>query len=131
MSSVSFKGKTFFDGIASLKSYLRTSVEGISGNDFYVPYLQSDYALVVFEDSNPTNASAYEPVLVQTLDLSVLRNGFSSQMNIWGLQSANFNASNALTFSYLGMPYTYDNKADINNGFYGEGKTYTSIIHYF
>ena len=130
MIGENFKGKTFFDGIASLKTYLRTSTEGIKGDECYVPFLQSDYAIVIFEDSNPTNASAYEPVLIQSLDLSVLRNGFSTSMDIWGLQSVNFNAGNALTFSYLGMPYliptTRKIAANVNNG-----DVYTSIIHYF
>lgn len=126
-----FKGHKFFDGIADLQDYLRTKVSGISGDAEIIPYLQSDYTIVVFDDSETTNASDYTPIMVQSLDLSPLRNGFTSSMDIWGLQSVNFSASNALTFSYLGVPFTYNNPSDIDNGFYGDGKTYTSIIHYY
>lgn len=125
MSDKNFKGHKFFDGITDLEKYLNTAVTDIEGDDAYVPYLQSDYALVIFKDSN-INASDYEPVLIQTLDLSVLRNGFSTSMDTWGLQSVNFNASNALTFSYLGVAYNVTNDKD---ALYNA--TYTSIIHYY
>lgn len=133
--SSNFKGHKFFDGIADLTEYLNTATEGISGDKTFVPYLQSDYTIIVFDDSDPKsqtqNPSNYTPILIQTLDLSPLRNGFTSSMDIWGLQSVNFNATNALTFSYLGVPFTYNNTKDVDNGFYGENKTYTSIIHYY
>lgn len=128
--SNNFKGHKFFDGIADLTEYLKTATEGISGDKTFVPYLQSDYAIVIFNDSKAVNSSDYEPVLVQTLDLSVLRNGFTSSMDIWGLQSVNFNASNALTFSYLGVPYLVPTTQRIANNV-NNGDIYTSIIHYY
>lgn len=122
-----FKGQ-IFEKFANLKKYLFTQEGALKCNEQYIPSLQSDYAIIIFEDSKAVNASDYEPVLVQSLDLSPLRNGFSSSMDIWGLQTVNFSANNALTFTYLGMPYEYNNRfdhADYNNA------TYTSIIHYY
>jgi len=128
--SENFKGKKFFDGIADLRRYIKT-FSNIKGNECYVPYLQSDYALIIFEDSKAINASNYEPVLIQSLDLSVLRNGFSTSMDIWGLQSVNFNASNALTFTFLGMPFSHEIGDVFFDGESKVGNVYTSIIHYF
>jgi hypothetical protein len=121
-----FKGR-IFKGIQDLREYLKTKVTDIKGDECFVPFLQSDYAIVIYKGSKPINASDFDPVLIQSLDLSPLKNGFSSQMDMWGLQSVNFNANNALTFSYLGVPYTY--VANSLDEYYGA--KYTSIIHYY
>lgn len=129
--SENFKGKKFFEDINDLRKYIKTTTVSIKGNECYVPFLQSDYAIVIFEDSKAINASDYEPVLIQSLDLSVLRNGFSSSMDIWGLQTVNFSANNALTFTYLGMPYRSNTGDVYYDGNNTQGTHYTSIIHYF
>lgn len=122
-----FKGR-IFRGIQDLKEYLKTKVDKIKGDECFVPFLQSDYAIVIYKDSNSVNASDFEPVLIQSLDLSPLRNGFTTQMDMWGLQTVNFNANNALTFTYLGVPYDCSTNSSLEE--YYRAK-YTSIIHYY
>ena len=96
----------------------------IKGDKVYVPSLQSDYTLVIYDEyKSNVNPNNYETILVQSLDLSPLKNGFTMNMDKLGMQSADFNANYTLTFTYVGTPYqTMD--ADYDG-------TYTSIIHYY
>ena len=112
------QGKLFYN-IKDL--YDRASgLMGKQGEYMFVPTLQSDYALAIIDHyETQVNVNSYEPVLLESINLPIDGNGISMEMDSLGLQTAKFKGGSVFNFTYLGLPYTKD------------GKTYTSIIHYY
>lgn len=112
------KGKLFYN-IKDL--YDRASgLMGKQGEHMFVPTLQSDYALAIIDHyETQVNVSNYEPVLLETVNLPLDGNGINMDMDDLGFQTAKFKGGNVWNFTFLGLPYEKD------------GKTYTSIIHYY
>lgn len=119
-----------FRSIHDLKEYLKSyyakadKEHVLNMNTFYLPPLQSDYVIAIYngkidEKTESVNPSNYEPVLIQSLPLSVLENGVTATMGKWGFQYFDVNATKQFSFDYIGMPCEKENN------------TYTSIIHYY
>lgn len=108
-----------FRDIKDFADNIRRGIKGVQGSDYFVPTLQSDYTIAIVPNySKQVNTNSYEPVLVQSLSLPN-GNGFNMTMDKLGMQSADFNASGMMSFTYIGVPYT------------NQEKVYTSIIHYY
>ena len=93
---------------------------GKQGDYMAVPTLQSDYALAIIDHyETQVNVNSYEPVLLETINLPFDNSGINMSMDNLGFQMAGFKGGNVWNFTFLGIPYEK------------EGKTYSSIIHYY
>lgn len=117
-----------------------------------IPNLQSDYVIAIAPNYadvlDYTNVSNYEGVLITSLELNMLTNGFTMNKSAFGLTSAKMDFSQHFSFSYIGYPYkqrkdlnetkvtsvdsSYIDTLYITKNSYTEIKEgYPSLVHYY